>query len=597
MEGAGGPWVSARIITGERLRRIRVIAGRMLSRAPFGAAARHRLGGLRRRLRAKEEELRSAEDREASLGVLVEELRGISAGAVPYEASATAAPRVLLFTGRGWNRPTPLVDGLLFHALRQRGAECTAVLCGAALPACEVETVATHEASALLSRGRPRICESCVGDGSRIFGGLDVPFRTLRRVLDGAAVRQANRTISSLAYDEYFDYYSEGIPVGAHARATLMRYLLSGRLEDGPVDRAVAKRFMVSALLVLESARRLVEELNPDVIVANHGIYNMSGVFGDVGASSGSRTVAWCRGYRKRTMILSHGRSYHYEMMDEPTSEWECLKPSPEQSQRLDDYLASRNRGGMDWVTYHPQPIEDRDVLIRTLGLDTARPIIGLFTNVNWDAQIVYPMNAFSDQLSWLIETIEHFRRRPDLQLVIRVHPAETKDWDLSRQLMADEIRQAFPCVPSNVHIIPPESDLSSYTLVDLIDAGIVFATKLGLEMAVRGVPVVVAGDAWIRGKGFSYDASSSEDYARILQGIQRLSMTDEQVERARTYAYHFFFRRMIPFPVELGDKTMGEIVPSDVSALDDLRPGRNEAIDVICSGILSGTSFVFDGS
>jgi hypothetical protein len=222
--------------------------------------------------------------------------------------------------------------------------------------------------------------------------------------------------------------------------------------------------------------------------------------------------------------------------------------------------------------------------------------VVGLFTNVNWDAQIAYPQSAFPDQLAWLVQTIEHFRTRPDLQLVIRVHPAETKALDISRQRMADEIRAAFPALPGNVYIIPPESDLSTYTLADLIDAGIVFATKFGIEMAVRGVPVVVAGDAWIRGKGFSYDASSQEEYAEILQGIERLPrLSPPLVERARVYAHHFFFRRTIPIPVELGDDPMADSAVVDLSTLDELRPGRNPAVDVICSGILHGTPFVLD--
>src|SRR5256885_1469980 len=82
-------------------------------------------------------------------------------------------------------------------------------------------------------------------------------------------------------YEEYFEYRENGVAIGAHARASLMRYLLSGRLPEGPIDRAVAERFMVSALLVLESSRRLIDEFEPDVIVANHGIYMMAGVFGD----------------------------------------------------------------------------------------------------------------------------------------------------------------------------------------------------------------------------------------------------------------------------------------------------------------------------
>lgn len=585
-----------KLVTAERLEQIRRVGGRVLASAGLRGYTQRHLAGLRGRMKAKEQELKDAQARQSSLGSLVEDLRGLAAGVHPHEALDTSAPRVLLFTGWAWFRQMPLVDGLLFHALRQRQAECTAVLCGEALPACEVQTVTMDSSEALLSRGRPKICASCVGDGKQIFAALGVPFRTMSGVLRPADYRRAREIVSNIPYEEYFDYRHDGVAVGAHAQATLMRYLLSGHLSDGPIDRGLAERFMVSALLVWESARRLIEELEPDVIVANHGIYNMSGVFGDVAANYGVRTVAWNRGYRKHTVILSHGKSYHYEMMDEPTSEWESRELTAHERSRLNEYLASRNRGGMDWITYHPNPIEDRDVLIDSLRLDTARPIVGLFTNVNWDAQIAYPQNAFRNQVSWLIQTIEHFATRPDLQLVIRVHPAETKDMDISRQRMTDEIQAVFPALPENVHVIPPESDLSSYTLADLIDVGIVFATKFGLEMSVRGVPVVVAGDAWIRGKGFSYDASSPEQYAQILRRIDLLPrLSPRVVERAQVYAHHFFFRRSIPVPVDLGDMPMGASEYVGLGNLDELQPGRNRAIDVICSGILTGTPFVFD--
>jgi hypothetical protein len=71
--------------------------------------------------------------------------------------------------------------------------------------------------------------------------------------------------------------------------------------------------------------------------------------------------------------------------------------------------------------------------------------------------------------------------------------------------------------------------------------------------------------------------------------------MSPRLVERARLYAHHFFFRRSIPIPLELGDKPKEDSPTVDLSALDELRPGRNPAIDVICSGILNGSSFVFD--
>jgi hypothetical protein len=535
--------------------------------------------------------------RRSSMESLLEDLRRLAAGGASYETPTASAPRVLLVTGNGmWSRDKPLMDGLLFHALRQRGAECTAILCGAALPACHIENVTTHSAEALLSRGEPAICATCVDQGGAIFEALGVPIRTISGALDADAHRRTRAVVSAISSDKYFDYRHDGVAAGSHARASIMRYLRSGRVSDDPIDRALSERFVVSALLVREAASRLIDELEPDVIVANHGIYNIGGVFADVAASAGTRTVAWNRAYRTNTVIFSHGRSYHYEMMDEPTSEWEDGRLTPDENRRLDDYLASRKRGTMDWITYHPNPIEDRDVLIRTLGLDAARPIIGLFTNVNWDAQIVYPQHAFPDQSAWLVQTIEHFRSRADLQLVIREHPGETKALEISRQRMVEEIRRAFPVLPPNVHVIPAENDLSSYTLADLIDAGIVFATKFGLEMSVRGVPVVVAGDAWIRGKGFSQDASTPEEYARILQRIDQLPrLSPALVDRARLYAHHFFFRRSIPVPLEMGDPTTDSATVA-LSTLDALRPGADPAIDVICSGILEGTHFVYDG-
>lgn len=528
---------------------------------------------------------------------LLEDLRRLTAGNAPYDAPNATAPRVLLLTGHGmWSRDKPLMDGVLFHALRQRGADCLAILCGAAMPACFLENVATHSPEALLSRGEPDICATCVGQGSDIFEALGVPFRTISGALRPDDLRRTGEVVAAIPFEEYFDYRDDGVDVGGHARASMMRYLLSGRVSDDPIDRSLAERFMVSALLVQAAAHRVIDEFQPDVIVANHGLYNIAGVFADVAARDGVRTVAWNRGYRKNTVIFSHGKSYHYEMMDEPTSEWEHGSLTPEEKGRLDDYLTSRQRGTMDWITVHPNPIEDRDVLIRTVGLDPARPVIGLFTNVNWDAQMVYPQHAFPDQLAWLVQTIEHFGSRPDLQLVIREHPGETKALAISRQRMADEIRTAFPVLPPNVHIIPAENDLSSYTLADLIDAGIIFSTKFGIEMAVRGVPVIVAGDAWIRGKGFAHDASTREEYDEILQHIDQLPrLSPALVDRARLYANHFFFRRMIPVPLELGGQGEDSATVT-LHTLDELRPGKDPAIDVICSGILEGAHFVHAG-
>jgi hypothetical protein len=145
-----------------------------------------------------------------------------------------------------------------------------------------------------------------------------------------------------------------------------------------------------------------------------------------------------------------------------------------------------------------------------------------------------------------------------------------------------------------NIFIIRPESIVSTYKLMEQCNAVIVYGTKTGVELTSRGIPVIVAGEAWIRNKGLTMDAKSQEEYFQILDKLPLHNrMDDEQIENARKYAYHFFFRRMIP---------VSSIEPTGrvpkyrvrISSLRDLLPGRDRGLDVICQGVLEGTDFVY---
>ncbi len=80
----------------------------------------------------------------------------------------------------------------------------------------------------------------------------------------------------------------------------------------------------------------------------------------------------------------------------------------------------------------------------------------------------------------------------------------------------------------------------------------------------------------------------------RILDTLPLVGrMPPEQVTRAREYAYHFFFRRMIPLSFM---QPTGAWPPYEVAieSLDDLLPGRYPGLDVICEGILDGRPFIY---
>ncbi len=216
--------------------------------------------------------------------------------------------------------------------------------------------------------------------------------------------------------------------------------------------------------------------------------------------------------------------------------------------------------------------------------------MIGLPTSVTWDAQLHYPSNAFPNMLEWLVQTCEYFATRPDLQLLVRVHPAEISGFPRSRQPILAELRKRIPKLAPNIFVVPPESDMSTYGLMSLCNAAIIYSTKMGVELTSVGLPVIVAGEAWIRNKGLTHDACSPEEYFRLLERLpfpERLS--GGHLARARRYAYHFFFNRMIPLPF-IEPKAGYPIYRLKLDKLGQLLPGHSPGLDTICDGILTGT-------
>jgi hypothetical protein len=295
----------------------------------------------------------------------------------------------------------------------------------------------------------------------------------------------------------------------------------------------------------------------------------------------------WNVAYRKRRFIFSHGDTYHHTLLSEPREVWEQTPLSDRQDKELMDYLASRREGLFDWIVFHRAVHQRSEDLARQLTLDPAKPVVGLLTNVSWDAQLHYPANAFSSMLDWLVRTCEYFAGRPDLQLLIRVHPAEISGFPPSRQPIMAELRKRLPVLPSNIFVVPPESGMSSYTLMSLCNAAIIYGTKMGVELTSVGLPVVVAGEAWIRNKGLTHDASNPEEYFRILDTLPFPSrLAPDVLRRARQYAYHFFFNRMIPLPF-VEPKAGYPIYRLRRMTLQQMLPGQSAGLDVICDGIL----------
>jgi hypothetical protein len=489
------------------------------------------------------------------------------------------------------------VESMLAVALTLRNTQVELMLCDGVLPACLA--CEYGYLGKLNAKNKTRLsrsfCRTCFSPAYRVYQQLGMKTHRFSDWITPREISGCHETCHALPFGEIRDFTVNGLAIGEQAHAAALRFFARGSLDDEPEAESVLRQYLAAALISARVFGRLLEKKDFSSVVFNHGIYVPQGIIGDICRQKNMPVVNWNPAYRRNCFIFSHRDSYHHTMISEPVGKWENMAWDAPREHQLMTYLESRRKGSGDWIWFHQNPLDRvRDPLER-LGIDFSCPCIGLLTSVMWDAALHYRDNAFPDMLGWVFETIDYFSTRSGLQLIIRVHPGEIQGGLPSRQKVCDEIRLRYDRLPPNVTIVGPESSLSTYAIMEQCDAGIIYNTKTGIELAAMGIPVIVAGEAWIRNKGFSTDVSDPDEYRQVLDSLpkaQRMNAADTL--RARKYAYHFFFRRMIP--LEFMHPARGNPpYRLRLNRLASLKPGQSRGLDLICDGILKGTDFIFD--
>ena len=510
--------------------------------------------------------------------------------------TASEGKKILIATSVGGDIHMISVESLLAVALTLRGSQVHILLCDGILPACFWCDATFYPNDNHFVKHGPQLdlCKDCFSFAENILTPLGLTIHRYSSFLSSDDYQKAATITNTISTEDIKDYTENNLAIGEHALAGALRFYARASLEKEKNGEAILKRYFQAALLTTWATRKLIETYNYDCALFNHGIYVPQGITGEVARSCGVRVVNWNPAYCKQCFIFTHHDTYHHQLMSESVTNWENIPWDSQMDEKLMNYLYSRWRGSQDWIWFYEKPQFEIEAIAKEIGVDFSKPCIGLLTNVMWDAQLHYPANAFPNMLTWVLETIKYFAQRPDLQLLIRVHPAEIRGTLPSRQPIISEIHQAIPSLPPNVFLIPPESHVSSYAAMLQCDAVIIYGTKMGVELTSLGIPVIVAGEAWIRNKDITLDANSSQQYVTYLDQLPLNSKLDEKTrERARKYAYHFFFRRMIPLEFTTTASNPSEYKLGKFK-LPDLMPGKSKGLDVICNGILEGTKFIY---
>ena len=144
---------------------------------------------------------------------------------------------------------------------------------------------------------------------------------------------------------------------------------------------------------------------------------------------------------------------------------------------------------------------------------------------------------AFTTQTQAIADLYENLQQHDsDVELYVRMHPnlrtVNNADTRRQRSLNGDRL-----------HVVPPESEVCSYALLDGAEKVICFGSTMGIEANYWGRPSILAGIAFYGELGGTYSASSDEELFQLT-----MANLDPKPKEA-SLKYGFYVRTFgIPF-------------------------------------------------
>ena len=418
---------------------------------------------------------------------------------------------------------------------------------------------------------------------------------SIAKYLGRDTIRGLRSEAFQISGQDVANFTKYGVAIGKQVIASLCRYFLKGDV-DPAKEQTMAREFLFTALVSIEAARVLSENLKPRLLISSHGIYASWGSFCEYFKKHSLPYVCWGLQYRNHAILACHNEGTRLQVVNENPANWESLDLTTDKKNRLMEYIKSKgSNNSVDSVNYYlnQEKVNSSSILDR-LGIPDGKPVFALFPNLAWDAQVSFQPLFFRTMNEWIYETIRWFESNPDKTLIIRSHPAELRGQAETQDKVMDFIERKFVNLPENIIVILPDSDITSYMVLESADVCLIYGSKIGLEAAILGKPVIISVKSHFHGKGISFDPVSKEAYFKLLQaGPAGTPFTEKMAKSAIQYGYHYYFRRQYILP--LANLKNRKFTNYAFSSVNSLKPGGIPELDTFIDNCFSGEPFIVD--
>ena len=438
-------------------------------------------------------------------------------------------------------------EALVANALRQGGIDIVYVTCGGVLSSFCVTMASRGLTLGSTAADKQAVCRACRANRDRLRGRFGFSGYDFESVLTADDARRIDELVASASPSTIASFEVEGAKLG---RAALYEYLIQRKKTQLELTESEWPEFrprLANALRSFVAAGKILDREAPESVITYNTLYSVNAMWRAAADRRGIATYFLHAGSslanRLQTMMV--GRDSTLKWYAHVVAAWEGYRDVPCSAVDLSavtDHFEQLFRGTSVFAYSAAKSAQPEDVR-RRFGVRPDQKLV-VASMSSYDEYVAAaaigempagPNALFPTQIEWIRALSEWFRTRPELFLVIRVHPREFPNKrESTKSEHALQLERELAALPANVRVNWPDDKLSIYDLAEHADVFLNAWSSAGKEMALLGLPVVVyCPEMLLYPADLNYVGTTCETYFAAIESALREGWSLERSRRA----------------------------------------------------------------
>jgi hypothetical protein len=395
-------------------------------------------------------------------------------------------------------------EALVAETLQQSGHDVVYVACGEVLQdQCVAMSASGIDFSSTL-RARKRVCGRCNANKKILRQRVGLNGYDMADILKPEDLAEIELIISKLSAANYAYLEIDNVPVGRYA---LYELILRRKKSDFNLNDEEWREYKTAvrgALVALSAGRKILEREQPERLITYNSLYAVNRVMSRLAELRGIATCFLHAGgnLSRRLQTLMLGRDSTFSYLKSLIAEWPRFRSIPCKPELMEQitmhflvlfagesvfsYSTAAGKEPLDVRSrFGVRP--DQRLLVATMSSPDERFAAQTVDALPLDNGLLFPT-----QVDWIQALIRFVASRPDLFLLIRVHPREFPNKrEGIKSKHAALLAGAFQKLPKNACVNWPTDEIALYDLANYADVFLNAWSSAGKEMALLGIPVV----------------------------------------------------------------------------------------------------------